>query len=99
MTDWLKVFASFQSKRSLQELQLLMSGQTAMEEDTLVVNGARLSLAIMACGADEFLVRGEAADIKSLESDLLAALKQEMEVLQMDIFEEDGRLLKRITTA
>lgn len=68
-----------------------------MEEETLTLSGARIDVLILTVGEGEFLARGEVADMRVLQEAPLTNLRDKINALQMDVFEEDGRLLKRIT--
>lgn len=97
--DWLKVFASFQSPMTPAALAARFAPPLSaqLNEDTLFISHEGIDLSITECGKNEYLLRGEACDMLTLQAHLLPLLKDVAESMQLDIFEEDGRLLKRIS--
>lgn len=97
--EWLKVFASFQSPLAPAALAARFAPPLSaqLDEETLFVSHENIDLSITECGNNEYLLRGEACDMPTLQAHLIPILKEAAESMQVDIFEEDGRLLKRIT--
>lgn len=96
----LKLFVSFESPLSLKSIALHFGTTVAVtfDEDSLQLSGDSLNGSLYECSAGEYLIRGEVDDLPSLERQVLPLLKSLSQVYQVDVFEEDGRLIKRITT-
>lgn len=96
----LRVFASIQCDLSLNAIARHFTTplSTDLNEDALHLSSDQLRMSIVECSVGEFLMRGEVEDFAYLEQHVLASIKAFTQDLHMDIFEEDGRLLKRLST-
>lgn len=97
--EWLKVFASLESHLELPMLlaQLNPPFSTQQDDETLLVDHPGIEIMIIKCGAGQYLIRGEVVDIATLHAHVTPFLERVAQSLQMDVFEEDGRLLQRFT--
>lgn len=97
--EWLKLFASFQSRLALPALcaQFRPPLSVQLDAEVLIITHDGVDINIIECSTGEYLLRGEVADIAILQTHIVPSLKDVAQSLQMDVFEEDGRLLKRIT--
>lgn len=98
--DFLKVFATFDSRLSLSSMEPLFATPlfSQVSDETLYISSDDVELTIEEYSAGEFLLRGEVRDITFLERYVTPPLAPVIQRLQMDVFEEDGRLCKRIIT-
>lgn len=94
----LKVFASIQSDLSLSAIARHFATPLSADlgEDALHITSDQVQMSIVECSVREFLLRGEVEDLDYLEQHIVPAIKTFAQTLHMDIFEEDGRLLKRL---
>jgi hypothetical protein len=94
----LRVFATIESPMSLELIALQFQPPLTVKisEQILYIDHEPLHLTIMESAAGEFLLRGELNDLAFLQEHVITPLTRAAPTLHMDIFEEDGRLIKKI---
>lgn len=101
--EMLKLFATYETTLSLAEqAKWLRERDWPIDAngDGLVCNTDNLRLQLEPSGDPVFLLRGEVAQHPSGETDaLLTFLHACAELFQLDIFEEDGRLIRRLSSS
>lgn len=101
--EMLKVFATYETPLPLTAQATRLRDQgwqiTALTDSLKCLNG-NLRLQLEPSGEDFHLLRGEATQYPSADIDaLLTFLRGCADPFQLDIFEEDGRLIRRISSA
>lgn len=98
MKDNLRIFASFSTALSLDAICSKLNSKLTvrLKHDHCSLRAEGIDLQLSECGPREFLMRGEAESVNQLQDLLIAQLHNISDDLHMDIFEEDGRLVKRI---
>lgn len=100
--DTLKLFATYETPLTLavQAKKLRAQGwDTHGDDNTLNCLQPGLTLQLELSGDHLFLLRGELDQFPNAATDaLLAFLRHCAEQFQVDIFEEDGRLVRRVSS-
>lgn len=101
----LKLFATYESLAPLPEQASYLHGagwRAMLQHDRLECHREGMNLSLEASGAGLFLLRGEverSAQGDRAKDGLLEILRRTTEVFQLDVFEEDGRLTRRYSSA
>ena len=103
--ETLKLFAAYQTTLPLAAQAPLLRDQgwcTHGDADSLACQHTGVALQLEHSGGDEFLLRGELERDQYTKANAtapLAFLRNCAEPFQLDIFEEDGRLVRRISSS
>jgi hypothetical protein len=94
----IKLFGTLTTQLKLDEIALCLSAYsvTTHSDDTLSLSADGIDFEMIESCPGEFLLRGNVDDLGGLQL-ILNVLKDQFKHLQIDLFEEDGRLVKRIT--
>lgn len=95
--DWLRVLGSLTTSDSgafVDAIEDTLSVHTTDEGIHLCSRSINLTLGESAAG--EYLLRGETETLSEFERDVLLPLWPHISSAQIDVFEEDGRLVKRL---
>lgn len=95
--DWLRVLGSLttnDSRALVTAISDTLSVHTTAEGARLCSNTISLTLSESAAG--EYLLRGEVESLSEFERDVLLPVWPQISSAQIDVFEEDGRLVKRL---
>jgi hypothetical protein len=102
--ETLKLFATYTTDLPLaaQAKRLRDQGwRTVADDNSLACQHTGVTLRLEQSGSDEFLLRGELERDQYTETNAaapLAFLRECAEPFQLDIFEEDGRLVRRMSS-
>lgn len=103
--ETLKLFATYQTTLPLAAQAQLLRDQgwrTAGDDNSLTCQHTGATLQLEHSGGDEFLLRGELERDQYTKANAtapLAFLRNCAEPFQLDIFEEDGRLVRRVSSS